>query len=238
MALRNIAELAGMTEHCDFTEQVVDDEGRRPDMVVQLPGGGAIPVDAKVPLADYIKACEETDPQKREQNLKAHAAALRGFVKDLAKKDYAAALNGKVDYTVMFISAEPILAAAFSKEPQLQVEAMRERILIATPVTLIALLRTVSIYWRQEKVAENAERMWQAALEFYERTSTFQDKLSKMGKGLTGALDAFNEAVGSFEKRVVPAGRRLEELGIAKDTAKKLEAPKEIEKSVRDVTLG
>ena len=238
MALRNIAELAGMTEHCDFTEQVVDDAGRRPDMVVRLPGGGAIPVDAKVPLADYLKACEETDPQKREENLRAHAAALRGFVRDLARKDYASALNGKVDYTVMFVSAEPILAAAFSKEPQLQADAMRERILIATPVTLVALLRTVGIYWRQEKVAENAEKIWQAALEFYDRVSTFQEKLSKMGKGLGMALGAFNEAVGSFERRVLPAGRKLEDLGAVKEATRKLELPKEIEKPVREVLPG
>jgi DNA recombination protein RmuC len=238
MALRNIAELAGMTEHCDFSEQVVDDAGRRPDMVVKLPGGGAIPVDAKVPLADYLKACEETDPQRREENLRAHAAALRGFVRDLARKDYASALNGKVDYTVMFVSAEPILAAAFSKEPQLQADAMRERILIATPVTLVALLRTVGIYWRQEKVAENAEKIWQAALEFYDRVSTFQEKLSKMGKGLGMAVGAFNEAVGSFERRVLPAGRKLEDLGTVKDATRKLELPKEIEKPVREVLPG
>jgi len=238
MALRNIAELAGMTEHCDFTEQVVDDEGRRPDMVVRLPGGGGIPVDAKVPLVDYIRACEETDPQKREEHLEAHAAALRGFVRDLARKDYASSLNGTADYTVMFVSAEPILGAAFSKAPQLQADAMRERILIATPVTLVALLRTVSIYWRQEKVAENAEKIWQAALEFYERVNVFQEKLSRMGKGLNVALDAFNEAVGSFERRILPAGRKLEELGIVKDTSKTLEAPKEIEKPVRELLGG
>ena len=138
----------------------------------------------------------------------------------------------------MFVSAEPILAAAFSKEPQLQVDAMRERILIATPVTLVALLRTVSIYWRQEKVAENAEKIWHAALEFYDRVSTFQEKLSKMGKGLNAALGAFNEAVGSFERRVLPAGRKLEELGIVKDTSRKLELSKEIEKPVREVLRG
>ena len=113
---------------------------------------------------------------------------------------------------------------------------MRDRVLVATPVTLVALLRTVSIYWRQEQVAENAEKTWHAALELYERTSTFQDNLSKMGKGLSTALDAFNQAVGSFERRVLPAGRKLEELGLVKDSTRKLEAPTEIEKPVREVT--
>jgi DNA recombination protein RmuC len=207
-------------------------------MVVHLPGGGAIPVDAKMPLSHYLKACEETDPVRREQHLRNHAAAVRGFVRDLSRKDYAAALDSEVDYTVMFVAGEPILAGAFENAPDLLLEAMRERILIATPVTLVALLRTVGVYWRQEQVSENAKQVWQAALDLYERTSIFQDHLSKLGKGLAAAIQGYNDAVGSFSSRILPQGRKLEELGVVQDTSKRLAEPPVIEKTTRELPSG
>lgn len=238
IALRNIAELAGMTEHCDFIEQAQTADGQRPDMVVRLPGGGVIPIDAKVPLADYLEACASSDPGERENHLIKHAGAMRTAARELARRDYASSLGGRVDYTVMFVPGEPILAAAFEKNPELQVEAVRSRILIVTPITLIALLRTVAVYWRQEQVAENAEQVWKAALELYSRIAGFQEKLSRVGKGLGTALDVYNEAVGSFVSRVLPAGRRLEGLGAVSDAAKKLEEPAAVEKPVRELPSG
>jgi len=233
LALRNIAELAGMTEHCDFEVQVTDAEGQRPDMVVKLPGGGAIPVDAKAPFADYQRACETSDPAERERCLAAHANALRSHVRTLARRDYSRTLDAVVDYTVMFVPADAVLSAAFETNPDLQVEALRERVLIATPVTLVALLRTVGIYWSQEKLARNAREAVEVAREFHERVSTFAEHLGGVGRGLEGAVKAYNKAIGSFESRVLPQGRRLAELGAIENAARQLESPGGVESTLR-----
>ncbi len=235
MALRNVAELAGMTEHCDFSLQVTDADGQRPDMVVKLPGGGAIPVDAKAPFTDYQKASETSDPAERERFLAQHAVALRTRVRELAKKDYAKSLDAKIDYVVMFVPAEPVLAAAFQKNPDLQVEALRDRVLIATPVTLVALLRTVGIYWSQEKIALNAQEAMNVAQEFYKRVTVFTDHLIRVGRGLDGAVSAYNKAMGSFESRVLVEGRKLEELGLP-EAVKRVSSPPVIESGVREPT--
>ena len=232
MALRNIAELAGMTEHCDFSLQVTDGDGQRPDMVVKLPGEGLIPVDAKAPFADYQRACETSDPAERERLLVAHAQALRARVKELVRKDYAKALDAPVDYVVMFVPADPVLAAAFEKNPDLQVEALRDRVLIATPVTLVALLRTVGVYWDQERIARNAGQALQVAQEFYDRVRVFSEHLAKVGKGLDSSVAAYNRAVGSFESRVLPAGRKLED--VMPDATKRLDDPAAVDKAVRE----
>lgn len=235
IALRRIVELAGMTEHCDFVEQHQTADGMRPDLVVLLPGGGSIPVDAKVPLEDYLKACETEDDAARTLHLKAHARALRGFVDTLRRKDYAKQLDGPVDFTVLFVPADAVLSAAFSAEPDIQAKALESKVLIATPVTLMALLRTVGIYWRQEAVAQNAELMAKAAHELYDRTVVFRDHLQKIGKGLGVARDAYNRAVGSFESRIEPAGRKLLELGAHRGDAKALDAPQAVEGVVREL---
>lgn len=143
--LRNVAELAGMSRHCDFDEQSVQDGGR-PDMVVRLPGGGRIPVDAKAPLSAYYEMSRETDPDRRRELLRKHAADLRGHIQALARRDYTAALQGRVDFTVLFLPAEPLLGAAFEASPDLQEEALGHRVLLTTPATLVALLRTVALY--------------------------------------------------------------------------------------------
>jgi DNA recombination protein RmuC len=238
IALKRIVELAGMTEHCDFDEQVQTADGLRPDLLVRMPGGGAIPVDAKVPLEDYMKACETEDAAAREGHLKAHARALRGFVDSLRKKDYASQLEGPIDFTVLFVPTDAVLAAAFSAEPEIQAKALESRVLIATPVTLMALLRTVGIYWRHERLAESAEHMADAAHDLYDRTLVFRDHLERVGKGLGTAVDAFDKAVGSFERRVMPAGRKLDELGGRRGTTKALESPKPVGKSVRELAPG
>lgn len=222
IALRNIAELAGMTSHCDFEEQAAAGDGTRPDMVVHLPGGGGIPVDAKTPLSAYLGAMEATDPEARRTLLQRHAQDLRVRVDELARKDYAAAVGGRVDFTVMFVPGDPILAAAFEHDPELQVDALRKRVLVATPVTLVALLRTVGIYWQQQAVAEDAQEVWDAARELYKRTATFQGHLENLGKGLERAVRSYWDARGSFERSVLPQGRRLEELGAAPE-ARRLE---------------
>ncbi len=233
-ALKNIVEMAGMTEHCDFLLQSSDDRGNRPDLIVKLPGGDLIPVDAKAPFVDYERYCTEKDSKLQEEHLKAHAQAMKGKVKELEKRDYARNLGGRIDFTVMFVPLEPMLSAAFRVNPDLQMDAMAGRVLIVTPVTLVALLRTVSIYWRQEQLAENADKVLEAATELSDRVQTFQGHLAKVGKGLESALKSYNSAVGSFVTRILPSGRRLEELGVA-GSSKTSDEPKELEGMPREL---
>ncbi len=201
-----------MTEHCDFEEQETVSSGGRPDMTVRLPGGRFIAVDSKVPLSAYLEAAEAADDAARNAALDRHVAALKAHVKALAGREYARELKGDVDLVVLFLPGDPFLSAAFSRSPDLQVEALRSKVLLATPTTLVALLRTVAIYWQQRALAENAELIASAARELYERTAVFAEHLGKVGRGLGTAVDAYNSAVGSFEKRVVPTGEKLKEL--------------------------
>jgi len=235
IALRNIVDFAGMTEHCDFVEQETDQAGNRPDLVVRLPGGGRIPVDAKVPFADYEKAHREEDPARRAAFLDAHAAALREKIRELARKDYASQLDGKVDFTVMFVPTEPILSAALERNPDLYAEALAKKVLPATPVTLIALLRTVGVYWQQEKMKENAEHIWVEANELQKRLIVFAEHLARIRKGLVAALEGYNEAIGSYRGRILPQGRKIEELGAVQDDQRRIETIEEIEAVIREL---
>lgn len=213
LALRNIAECAGMIPHVVFTEQETTDEGGRPDMIVNMPGGdGRIPIDAKVPMDAYLRGVEAEDPAVRRAEFEKHAADLRGHVRTLSRRDYAAALGARVDYTVLFIPAEPVLAAAYEADPQLQQEAMDKGVLLVTPVTLLALLRTVALYWQQTRMADDARAYWEAARELHARIRVFAEHLSGVHKGLARALESWDKAVGSYESRVLPQGRKLEEL--------------------------
>ncbi len=236
IALRNVAELSGMTEHCDFDEQPTLAEGQRPDMVVNLPGGRKIAVDAKAPLTDYLAATEAVEEKQREAALERHVKALRGHIKTLAGRNYAEALGSDLDLVVMFLPGDPFLSAAFAKDPDLQVEALRSKVLIATPMTLIALLRTVAIYWQQRSLAENAEVIAAAARELYQRAAKFSDDLDRIGKGLAAALKAYNDAVGSFDRRLLPMGRRLEELKVSEQTKRNLVAPQPIDEEPRKIS--
>jgi len=213
MVLRRLVEMAGMLEHCDFTEQTQDGAGLRPDMIVTLPNKGLIPIDSKVPLDAYASAMQAEDPAERARFLKDHATALRGFVRDLGKKDYAGSLEGRIDFTVLFVPAEPMLAAAFEANPNLLEEALDKGILLATPVTLMALLKTVALYWGQVTLAENAREIGDAASEYAKRVKVFSGHLDKLGKNLDRSVKAFNDAVGSYESRVLPGARKLGELG-------------------------
>lgn len=238
LALKNVAELAGMTDHCDFDLQQVVGE-LRPDMVVRLPGGGQIPVDAKVPLTAFLEATEgDKPPEQRAALLQQHATALRAHVMTLAKRDYSAALGGRIDFTVLFVPADPILAAAFEHDPDLQNVALREKILVATPVTLVALLRTVAIYWRQESIEKNTAQVADAARELYDRVATFADHLEKVGKGIDAALRNYNSAVSSFQTRVLPSGQRLDKLQVTDQSRRKIEPLEEIDTAPRSLPKG
>ena len=238
IALRNVAELAGMTEHCDFEEQEMVSSGGRPDMTVRLPGGRFIAVDSKVPLAAYLEAAEAVDETARNAALDRHVAALKAHVKVLAGRDYARVLEGDVDLVVLFLPGDPFLSAAFSRSPDLQVEALRSKVLLATPTTLVALLRTVAIYWQQRALAENAELIAAAARELYERTAVFAEHLGKVGRGLGSAVDAYNSAVGSFERRVVPAGEKLKELKAVEAPKREIGGVEPVDEQVRRLEVG
>jgi DNA recombination protein RmuC len=235
VALRNIAELSGMTEHCDFEEQVAAGDRKRPDMTVRLPGGRFIAVDSKAPLTAYLEATEAADEAARDAALRRHVTALRGHVRALRARDYAGSLGGGVDLVVMFLPGDPFLAAAFARDPDLQIEALRERVLIATPTTLVALLRTVAIYWQQRAMAENAEAIAETARDLYERAAKFGRELSDVGTGLRRAIEAYNRAVGSFEGRLIPMGQKLKETKVAEQARRELESPGLIDQVPREL---
>lgn len=237
MALRNVVELAGMTEHVDFVEQEGTPDGRRPDMIVRLPANRFLAVDAKVSLNAYLEAVDAKGDDERGRALDAHVAAVRNHVRTLASRDYAEAVEGEVDLAVLFLPGDPFLAAAFERSPDLQSEAMRAKVLIATPTTLLALLRTVAIYWQQHALTENARRIAEFAREMYERGATFGAHLDKVGRGLEDAVDAYNRAVGSFERRFLPMARKLEELGGTPPGLATLDAPRAVEDTPRRVDV-
>jgi DNA recombination protein RmuC len=215
--LRRVVEAAGMSAHCDFTVQTRAGENR-PDMVVRLPGERVIIVDAKVPDFDFLNALESADPVKRSDSLAAHAAKLKAMIKALADRDYSSQFPNALDYVVLFLPAESLFSAALEGDRDLIVWAAEKKILMATPASLIALLRSVSISWQQQAQTENAMKIAEAAKEFYWRVVKFMEHFEKIGSGLERANSAFNEATASFQSRVRPAGERLVDLGGASST--------------------
>jgi DNA recombination protein RmuC len=235
IALRNVAELAGMTEHCDFEVQETQEEGGRIDMVVRLPGGRSIAVDSKAPIDAYLEACEAASDAVREDALDRHAKVLRRHVKSLASRNYASQLAGEVDLVVLFLPGDPFLAAAFAQDPDLQVDALRSKILLATPSTLVALLRTVAIYWQQERVAEDAQAILATAQDLYDRVAIFRNHLAEIGKGLERALGAFNDAVGSFQRNLLPFSSHLEDLKVTEQATRRVEELRLVERRPREL---
>ena len=209
--LRRVVEAAGMSAHCDFTEQAQAGEGK-PDLVVKLPGDRFIIVDAKVPDLDFLTALEAAEPAKREESLAAHAAKLKGTIKALADRDYPRQFPNALDHVVLFVPAESLFSAALEGDRDLIVWAAAKRILIATPASLIALLRSVSVSWQQHAQTENAQKIAEAAGELYARVVKFSEHFEKVRSGLEKANAAFNDAAASFQSRVRPAGERLTEL--------------------------
>ena len=233
IALRNIAELAGLTEHVDFEEQKTTDEGGRPDMTVRLPGDRLIAIDAKAPINAYMQAREADSEAGRRKALDRHVRELKGHVKTLASRDYARALDAEIDLVVMFLPSDALLADAYTRDPELQIEALRDRVLIATPTTLVALLRTVAIYWQQRALAENAAEIASVAGMLYDRAAKFGAELTGVGRSLQGAIEAYNRAVGSFDLRLMPMARRLEEMKVAETRRRDLETPPGVDASAR-----
>jgi DNA recombination protein RmuC len=210
--LRRVVEAAGMSAHCDFTEQAQSDD-KKPDLIVKLPGDRFIIVDAKVPELDFLSALEVADPTKRAESLAAHAGKLKATIKALADRDYPSQFPNALDYVVLFLPAESLFSAALEGDHDLIIWAANKRIMLATPASLIALLRSVSVSWQQHAQTENAQKIAEAAQELYGRVVTFTEHFENIRDGLEKANAAYNKASASFQSRVRPAGERLVELG-------------------------
>ncbi|HEY5250535.1 MAG TPA: DNA recombination protein RmuC [Acidimicrobiales bacterium] len=217
MQLRRVVEMAGMLEHCDFDEQVhtEGEEGRlRPDMVVHLPGAKRVVVDAKVPMQAFLDATDAVDDTSRKVHLVNHARQLRNHVDALSKKSYWQQFDDTPEFVIAFIPGDPLLSAALEHDSSLLEHAVGRHVLLATPTTLIGLLRAVAYGWQQDGLAENAREVQTIGRELYKRLATFGEHMARTGRSLNGAVDAYNKAVGSLERNVMPQARRFQELGV------------------------
>ena len=212
--LKRVVELAGMLPYCDFDEQVTatTEDGRlRPDLIVRLPGGKQVIVDAKVPLAAYLDACEATDDAERASHLAAHARQVREHMTKLSAKSYWQQFGDTPDYVVMFLPDEGFFRAAWEHDPSLVESGVRARVHVASPTTLIVLLQSIAYGWQQESVAEDAREIQALGRDLYERLGIVGGHLTKVGGALKSAVGAFNSTVGSLETRVLPTARKLDE---------------------------
>ena len=236
LQLERIVQLAGMVEHCDFATQVTaagSDGAVRPDLVVRLAGGKQIVVDAKVPFAAYLEAVESRDPDVHSDRLAAHARQLRQHVDALAAKSYWEAFEPSPEFVVLFVPGDPFLEAACQADPALLEYAFSRHVVVATPTTLIALLRTVAYTWRQEALARNAARVHQLGKDLHGRLATMGGHVAKLGRSLDSAVDSYNKTVSSLETRVLVTARKLTELDVATG---ELPAPPQVDRSPRVVS--
>ena len=227
--LRRLFEMAGMSEQVDFFEQETIQGGGRPDYIVRLPQEGVIPIDSKATGANFLKAVELESGSDQDALLIEHSKAMKNRIKELGAKDYQGSIEGDFDHVIMFIPSEAMAAAAFTKDPELLDYAMSKSVLIATPVTMLGLLRTVALYWQQHALAEGAREIYDVSREMYKRINTLIDHFMKVGNHLDKAGRSYNEAMNSYERRVLPQGRRLDELRVSETLLGGLPEPKEIE---------
>ena len=234
LQLRRVVELAGMLEHCDFDVQATlsngangangrsggsdantADRSGRPDLIVRLPGGRSLAIDAKTPLAAYLAATEAPDDGERSMQLALHARHVRRHLEELASRSYWSKLQGSPEFVVLFLPGEPFFSAALESDPELIADGAERRVLIAGPTTLIALLRAIAHGWQQEEMAQNAAAVAQIGRELFDRLVALNDRFGSLGRKLDSAVEAYNQAIGSLESRVHVSARRMAERGVA-----------------------
>lgn len=240
LTLRRLAELAGMVDRCDFAEQVHvrtpgSDPNIRPDMVIHLPEEGQLVVDVKTPLEAYLKAVAEEDEAKRKSFLEAHARSMSEHVKMLASKSYFDQFERSPEFVILFVPGDQFLSAALDVRPNLLDEALRNKVLLVTPTSLVALLKVVAYGWMQFKLEKNAEEIRDLAIEMHKRLGTFTGHLDNVGKKLSQSVKAYNDAIGSLESRVLPNVRTIESLGA--NSGKELPTPGAIDITARELKL-
>lgn len=234
LTLKRLAELAGMVEYCDFFEQehtATADGGMRPDMIVRMPDGREIIVDVKTPLDAYLSAVEAPDDATRAVHLESHARNVVKRVRELAAKSYWEQFKNAPDFIVLFIPGDQFLNAALDIQRDLIETALRQKVILATPTSFVALLRAVAYGWRQQALAANAERIRDVGEDLYKRLGVFAEHLAKVGKSLNSSVDNYNAAVGSFERQLIPGARKFAEMGV--ETGKLIETPEPLEKQPR-----
>ncbi|MBA3742635.1 DNA recombination protein RmuC [Sporichthya sp.] len=236
LQLRRVVELAGMAPHCDFDEQVstsTADGTVRPDLVVRLTGGRTVVVDAKVSLAAYLEATTATGESHREERLRAHARALRTHVDQLAGKEYWRSVPGSPEFVVLFLPGEAFLSPALERDPALLDHALGARVVIATPTTLVAMLRTVAWSWQQDTLSTHAREVFDLGRELYARLATMGEHVDRLGRSLNRAVGDYNACAGSLESRVLVTARRMQDLRVVTD---ELPAPRVAEGTARPLT--
>lgn len=237
LTLRRVVELAGMVEHCDFSEQVQAGAGlnaSRPDLIVHLPDARELVIDAKTPLDAYLAALEAQDEATRRQHLQRHAQQVAARVRELAAKAYWTQFPRAPEFVILFIPGDQFLAAALTVQPQLIEEALADSVVLATPSTLMAVLKCVAYCWRQNQATLNARQIQELGGELHARLATFLAHLAKVGQRLGGAVEAYNAAAGSLQRQVVPQARRLRDLGATADAP--LAAPEDVDAAPKDLT--
>lgn len=235
--LKRVCEMAGMLAYCDFYEQqtVAGENGvLRPDVVVKLPGGKDVVVDAKAPLAAYLDAIEAKDEATREVHLDTYARHVREHIQKLSAKSYSAQFESSPEFVVMFLPGEVFYSAALERMPDLIEQSVEESVLIATPTTLIALLKAVAYGWRQERMAESAREVTTLGRELYQRLSVLSDRFVTLGRRLDSSVKAYNETVGTLESRVLVSARKFDEHGVAPDGTE-LAGPAQVDIAVRRI---
>lgn len=230
--LKRVVELAGMLSHCDFYEQEVSEEGMRPDLIVRLPGGRLVVVDSKVPLEAYLDAVQATDEEVRKTRLKDHARQVRAHVQSLSKKSYWDHFSPTPEFVILFLPSETIFGAALESDPSLIESGADQGVIIATPTTLIAVLRAVAYGWKQESLSAHAQQVSELGHELYKRIIDMSGHWARTGRSLASAIEAYNKATGSLETRVLVTARKFKEMGAA-SSALEIDEPEVIDKTPR-----
>jgi DNA recombination protein RmuC len=232
LTLRRVAELAGMAPYCDFLEQE-STNATRPDMLVKLPGGRTLAVDSKAPLAAYLDAESAPDEPARRAALDRHAQHLSRHVAQLSAREYWAGLQPAPEMVVLFLPGDHLLSAALERDPELLDRALARKVLLATPVTLVSVLKGVAYGWKQERLASNADELRRIASELYDRVRAFAECYAEAGRNIAKAVDAYNRSAGSWETRLTPSLRRMRELGAG--GAADVPNPSHVTAAVRDI---